>query len=81
VSDLVASEKADAHVAFSKDFLAIGCRTELKLWGVEIRSVVRRLEVHDSPIRAVDFSSDGRMLVTCDSTDLKVWEVEKLLAP
>ena len=50
--------------------------TQLVIWNVETRREVRRISNgRRAAFRLVEFSADGKSLVTCDQGDVCIWDV------
>jgi WD40 repeat protein len=65
-------------VAFNKagTLLASACGPDVKIWDVKTGQVQRTLHGHATPVFSVDFSPDGRHLVSASQEGIiKVWNV------
>lgn len=66
-------------VAFSPDqryILSGGNEKQLKLWEINTGRCLRTFEPHESEIRGIAVSADGRYALSADTHSLKLWAVQ-----
>ncbi|WP_097274933.1 nSTAND1 domain-containing NTPase [Streptomyces sp. TLI_55] len=68
----VAAFSPDGHTLATT---AEGTTGQLVLWDAETGRKVAAFAVPDSPVRAVDFSADGRSLAAASRTGVRIWDV------
>lgn len=56
---------------------AVGWGQDIRLWNLETDEVLQTFSGHQSPMRALDFSSDGTTILSVSNDDtLRLWSVE-----
>jgi WD40 repeat protein len=69
----------DSNVSFSQDgqlFFSWGYENDLKVWNISTGQCLHVLKGHSSRVVSVDFSSDGRNVLSQSKDDVKTWDVK-----